>query len=294
MTEFGINLMRKAGFEETDFTALMNAERELYANTVWNEFLRTSPENYVNNSEELLDRLEEFSKETGIHKFTLALLHLAEHFTTLDGIYRERGIPEEFLLALAQDIYSKNIETKLMYGVCGMRCYEFYIPFFNLGRFAIGRLEYEYRVYNGPTVRIGGIDVKAGDHITGMHIPSGSPLTREACLESLKNAFTFFGCTKDKPLIVHCNTWLLNPAHTMMLSRPSNLLDFMDMFHPVGVMEQEGFPDGWRLYGHDAAKPVNEWPENNRLQRGYKAFFLAGGKMTRGIGVLVFDGENLL
>ena len=68
----------------------------------------------------------------------------------------------------------------------------------------------------------------------------------------------------------------------------------MDMFHLVGVAEQEGFPDGWRIFGRDILKPINEWAEDNRLKKAYKHFFLSGGKMTRGIDLLLFNGKQLL
>ena len=198
------------------------------------------------------------------------------------------------VVSAARDLHSKMTECLEVDGVCGTQdhSFAFELGLFRLTLIVLGRLQYEQRVYPGPDCELpGGVTVRAGDRIYGMHIPSGAPLDREACRASYQKAYEFFGCTKERPLIVHCDSWLLNPDHRWMLPESSRIIGFMNDFTPTRTSRQERFTAAWRIYGHASKLPMEQWPEDNALRRGYLRLLREGRPIQTGEGLLLYRGE---
>lgn len=292
-----LKCLLQGGFSEEDIDELKRAEQRMDGCDAWRALLiEEKPESYCAKLEELESKIAALSKERGVAVCTLRMLYLVSELSYLKEKYVRANIDEERFCEYLKDMKRKVNECRMMEGVCGALTLRFLLYYHRMTRFGIGRLQYEDRIYSGQVpVTKGNITVQTGDRIYGIHIPSGSPLTREACMESLHKAFAFYHCGTEKPLIVHCRSWLLNPDHRKMLDYPSNILDFMDLFEPIGFTEEANFPDAWRVFGRQAKdKPVEEWTEDNRLRKAYKQWLLSGKGIRYGEGLIIFNGIDVL
>ena len=290
-----IDILKEAGFHEDCMTRLCQAEKCLADRSDWRHCMTLSPLDTALRPLSLKENHRDVACSTGLEEELLDLLHLILYLPQLEELYRQKEIERMFLIDMVRDLKAKAEECIAIQGYWGTAFFVWHVQFYRLERFALGRLVYESRSWPNDTFPYGEVCVQHGDRILGMHIPSGAPLTREACVDSLKKAFDFYGCSKENPLIVHCRSWLISPDHREMLSPESNLVRFMDMFYPVGVIEQETFDNAWRVFGRAVKeKPVAEWPTDTALQRGYIKWLLAGKQTHVGIGVLIFNGSELV
>ena len=295
MEQKAVEILQRIGFCDAALQALAQTDDALRHSAPWQAMLSSSLFEWPREEwKEKEDALSDIARQTGQSPYTLALMYLTAHLPALREKYLEKGIDEAFFLDAARDLKSKTQECLERHGVYGTANFVWHIPFYHLLRFALGRLQYEDRIYPGPDHACAGFTIREGDKILGMHIPSGSPLDRARRMDSYKKAFAFYHCTPERPLIVHCNSWLLNPDHRQMLPAGSNIVDFMDDFDPVGELERDNFPDAWRVFGKAAEQPFEAWPTDNTLRKAYHALLASGKKAKNGMGLLIFDGERLL
>ena len=285
--------LKQAGYREEMLAELSRAEEKLERFPAWKELCACVPAAVGENEER---EMEELAREADVPLHTLLFLHILQNLGALARTYREQGIPEaRFSDFVADDIRRKVEECLAFEGSIGVfrAAYDFYKGYFDLRKLTIGRLRYEKGVYRGPDVRCGAYALREGDTVQRIHIPGGYPLKKEACLQSLRTAFEQFGCSASRPLRCSCHSWLLNPAHRQMLTRPSNLLDFMDLFIMISAQEQDSFKDAFRLFGPASRDDMSRWPAETRLQRAYLDLLRSGGKAATGFGVLFFDGNRV-
>ena len=209
--------------------------------------------------------------------------------------YREKGISEEIFVRTAMDLKWKVDECRAVFGRPGCFVAWWYQKLFDLSVVCLGRLEFEDKVYDGPDVTVGGVAVKAGDRVIGVHIPSsGEPFTEETCLDAYRKAYAFFGGKDGKKLVFHCSSWLLDPELPAMLGENSRIVRFQRAFRIVSVKEsKEGGGTAWRVFGNKYRAAAEDLPEETALQRAYKARLLSGKGWGSAAGVFAFDGEKM-
>ena len=295
MDAFVWETLRKTGMDEEALRTLQLAEKAVCADPEWNAGLavplaQIEQENWPS----VREKLCALAERCGQPPYTLHLLHLARNLPAMHDACVQRGIPDSIFVDSASDLNTKLAECRVHFGVCGTASYQWQIKFFHLRLITLGRLTYETRPYTGPEYNGHGFSLREGDSLLGLHIPSGSFFGRETRMDSYRRAYAFYGCTKEKPLIVHCNSWLLNPDHREMLSPSSNIIDFMNDFDIVSDWERPEFPDAWRVFGRAADGPRESWPADNSLRRGYLKLLAEGKSPKNGHGILIFDGEKLL
>ena len=205
--------------------------------------------------------------------------------------HQKAGLPEELYDKIQWDVYRKLMECHEVHGVWGTVTATWNTRAFQLTRFQLGRLQFE-PIYAYASYENGELSVKEGDTVINIHIPSGLPLTREACKDSLKQAYAWFSpLFGDKPVVLFCASWLLSPDHREMLPPQSNIIGFLDLFRPVaGDRTVEN--NLWRIFGQMDCSDIATLPRKTSLQRIY-ADTLAQGKMPRsGMGfIFMKDGE---
>ena len=289
------SILETLGFDAEAFGELKKAEECAGTSDEWNALIQIPlvqvPEN---DWKALQEQISEIALRCGLAPQVLHLLYLSLQLPAMEAAYRDRGIPEEFFWDTAGDLRCKLAECRERFGVSGTASFLWQIPFFFLRMFTLGRLTYEKRVFPGPEHTCGGVTVREGDVVLGLHIPSGAPFDRESRMDSYRKAFDFYGHTKDKPLIVHGSSWLLSPDHEKELPATSNIVDFIHDFDMLGSVDKTGFPDAWRIYGSAASEPMENWPRKTALQKLYYKLMSTGQKAKGGFGILVFDGEKLL
>jgi len=243
-------------------------------------------------SESLEDELKERAKEADIHHYTYAFYLLFIAGKRLHEAYEIHGIEEHIFFDTMKDLVYKLKECQTMYNISGTFVFGWFPDFYRLKRFALGRFQYDVSTYPSESYEKFGLSIKKGDVAYGLHIPSSGPLTQEECHESYLKAFNFFG---QEPLVVWCQSWLLNPHHREFLPEKSNMVQFLNDFDIISYASpQEKFGDAWRVFGNVENVEAADWPEETGLQRGYKDHVLKGGPVGEWLGVLVFDGKKVL
>ena len=242
--------------------------------------------------------LDKLSDDYGLNRYTTDMVFLMNNTEEMLQKYRERGIDEEIYWDTVADLKYKLIECMECEEVCGTFVRGWFKEFFELNRFALGRFQYNYTEVgeNDAHTLSNGYEVKVDDPSLGFHIPSsGVPLTDEVRFDSYRKAHKFFrDFFNSEYSVFECGSWLLFDKHPEFLPPHSNILKFYNDFTIMRSREKDEFHDGWRIFGKDSDKPIDELPTNNSLQKAYVEWMKAGNKTGDGFGMIVFDGEKIV
>ncbi|MCI8830097.1 MAG: DUF5596 domain-containing protein [Lachnospiraceae bacterium] len=139
--------------------------------------------------------------------------------------------------------------------------------------FRLGTLEYELSLWEGkPAVAV--------------HIPSDADLS-EACVNaSFSQAENFFRTffRKFDYEIYCCNSWLLSPVLSTMLSEDSKIRGFQKQFSIVEENQEDNSFMEW-LFQTFRDTDIRELPEKTSLQKAVKNRLLSGEKIGSGRGI---------
>ncbi|MBQ6018714.1 MAG: DUF5596 domain-containing protein [Clostridia bacterium] len=246
----------------------------------------------------LLPRVERLAKKYKENKYTMDLVFIMHLSKRTRERYREQGLPDELFWASMTDLKYKLLECMACKNVPGTFVAGWNEGFLRLGRFTLGRFQYEPDgVYHGEDLHLEcGLTVKDGARYAGFHIPSsGQPLTDDVRSGSYRMAYEFMKeKTRSDIVLLRTHSWLLYPGHREFLPPTSNILRFMDDFEIYESGDSDEFGDAWRVFNQYAELPVTEWPEDTSLRRAFKARLLSGGKTGSGGGFIVmYNGENV-
>lgn len=247
--------------------------------------------------DEIAPRLIEVSEKTGVHKYSIEMLYVLDLSYEMKVIFEERGYPYQIFLDTASDYRAKLFECKTVHDTWGTFVGAWYPIFVYGDLIRLGRLEYELCDYEYDYVyEKSGIKLTKGSHVKNIHIPSGEALTEEMCFDSYKKAYDFFADSLvDGKLVCICHSWLLHHSTAEVLPADSNTVRFMHDFDITPESEdKEEFGDKWRVFGAESNLPDSELPEKTSMQRAYKKYLMDGGKTGAALGVLIFDGKNIV
>ena len=237
----------------------------------------------------------DMAERAGISPHTAWGLFLAFAAERAQKDYIARGISEQVFFDTFSDLCYKTVECMHNKGVWGTFVQFWYPIFYSCDIVKLGRLEYETITYDGPSREISGVNIRPGQKVANIHIPSsGEPFDLNARLQSYKLAYDFFKDMRGGgPLVCVCHSWLLYPEYRRVLSGASNIVSFQDDFTILEI-DDGSFRDAWRVFGPAADGPTEQLPEDTSMQRAFKRHLLSGGSNGSALGVLVFDGERLL
>lgn len=241
-----------------------------------------------------LNRLGRLAEEMELSAYTVHFVFYQNCMEALWEHYQRAGIPEEIFFDSMGDFRSKLSECMEIFGVPGTSVAWWQYDFFHLDRFALGRLQFELRPFEAERYEKDGHEVREGDPVINMHIPSGAPLTEEACLDSFHRAYGMYReHFHDGTAVFVCNSWLLDPQVEEVL--PScNIRKFRRFFEIIQSTAGTEFADGWRVFGKEWKNRPEELPRNTKLQRAYADHLQGGGLVGSGYGVFFYDGERVL
>ena len=238
---------------------------------------------------ESLSRMKEHAERLSVHPYTA---HLAVSMY-LAVLSRERYEAEGLSLCLwedtVRDVMYKCTECRLIYGITGTFVPDWFLWFFQLRRFALGRLQFECidgrADYDTKTGH-----VSAADRRINIHIPrTGTPMTPEAVDASLALAADFFRRRESLSKIVfEIHSWLLYPAHMPLLREGSNIADFAARFDTVDSGEYADYSSAWRLFDKNYEGDPDALPADSSLRRAYIERMRAGLPMGWGYGIFVY------
>ncbi len=235
------------------------------------------------------------AKDMNENIYTMSMLLLILCAEPLFSRYSEEGIPEDIYWDTLMDLSYKLNECYQVYGIWGTFVRDWYPGFYQMERFALGRMQYEYSTFELDDLVINGITVKKGDKVINMHIPSSGSFTEEKRLDSYKRAYAFYGKEFGRKLIpMVCDSWLLYPEHKEFLPKHLNIRGFMDDFSYIQGEAEEGFHNAWRVFGKDFEKEPKDWSRETTLQKVFAEHLENGGKLGSGYGIFLFDGERIV
>ena len=232
----------------------------------------------------------------GVSTYTTDFVYCLCLIPYLEKLYAEKGIDKAIFDRGMDDFRCKLWECKRVYDVWGSFVAGWFGGWFTLGRFALGRLQYEPAKHIWARCKLGENGekrVRLWQKFLNMHIPSSGPLPPEEVEDSFKQAYDFFrqrGYGKD--IVYHTSSWLLNPDHRKMFAPGSNIIRFMDCFHVTQVYDEKDNGDFWRIYNRpfDAKNP--DCSGTTTMQKEYAKIISAGGHIKHGSGVFIYDGNK--
>ncbi len=236
----------------------------------------------INNGENSVKSIESFcgSDNDGIKALTVYLSAAIR----AKGLYVNKGINEKIYIDTMK-IFTRFVnEHFASFGRYGFDRGWWIYRILSLSLFRIGALEYEMKVLDEE--RCG---FKEGTAALSVHIPSDAVMTRKNLDNSYKEANDFFSkyFPHHKYELAYCNTWLLAPVLSEILSLKSKILLFREDYDIVSVDYENNDYLNWVFKKNpNTFTEYNLLPENTSLERGLKAHVLSGEKVGIALGIL--------
>lgn len=307
------HIMKLAEFPAEDqkavFAAFDRFVQENCVNTLMEdaENLRNQPSETGKLGKSLESFTLSWEERLHVNRYTIELLLLLLCWIVTEEKYKEKGLSEEIFRRTLHDTYCKLMECRRVQGVTGVFVGFWYDRFFDLSRFALGRIQFELMPYPfDEPVSVMGKVIRKGDWVVNMHIPSEGPLTSELVEDALAKAREFFMKNAEElnfpeiffekdhavyegvleePLVFVMDSWLLDPDLYNLLPE-GNIKEFVSRFERVHVKKEEKFEDGWRVFGKDWEKAPEELPIQTSLQKNIANYLKTGGKLGEAFGIL--------
>jgi hypothetical protein len=288
--------MNEIGFdkEAIDFLSaeLDKILAEPEAKALFEECVALYEENIDRDYKELVAKAKKAAELTGVHHYTSEMLMFILLTKHLRKLYKEKNISDRIWFDSVSDLKWKLWECKAVKGIWGSFVDVWYYRFFDMTRFALGRLQFEISEIKEDR-EINGRPLKKGMKAISIHIPRTlTPLTKESRLDAYRQAEeTFRSEFGESPVIFTCHSWLLSEEMPSMLKEGSNLKGFIEDFHIVKYEKcKEGdYPDAWRLFDMDYTGNIDDYPGDSSLRRNYKEYLKNGGIMGCGLGFFFAD-----
>ncbi len=225
--------------------------------------------------------LELLAEKSGIHIHTVNAIFLIYASKTARKVLEEKGFSEEIIRGAFLDMLWKSDECKLLHGFYGLTSIDWHRGIFKGKTIKLGRLQFNFQPFEYESYK----NIKKGDSIISCHIPSGGPMTREAVLDSLSQAYDHFGFEGEA--FFYCHSWLLYPPHRKLFTDGSNLANFYDSFDVFHQEETDNI-DFWRIFYCDKDTDLDSIVPKTGLQERFLEYLKNGNKMGRGSGFICF------
>lgn len=219
-----------------------------------------------------------------IHDYTVELLTFICMSRRLKERYIESGIDLDVFHETVLDLRYKTEECKLIRSIVGIYPPSWFFKFFQMKRFAFGRLQFEI-IELGYDYKKNGASFNRESKVISVHIPrSKKPLDKESCDEACQIAKEFFKGEYDAPCAFVCHSWLLYPENEKIIPEKTNIYRFMSRFDIIdsGVYKDNG--NLWRLFDTEE-KNYDKLPTDTSVRRAYVEHLKNGGKTGWGMGI---------
>ncbi len=243
--------------------------------------------------EQMLKDIQELGRVTGVHEYSAGMLLYLCLGERLRLRYAERGIDESIFYNSMADLRYKLEECRLIHGRVGTFVAFWYPGFFRMTRFALRRLQFEI-VTMKESCEVAGISLPENSKVINIHIPrTGTKLDHEEVLESYRMAAEMFAdAFGDRPIVFHCQSWLLDPWHETVLSPGSNMLAF---YHDFKIVKSGNYDNNnglWRVFDKAYNEDIDAMPGDTSLRRAYIERVRQGQSTGWGKGVFIWrDGK---
>ena len=224
------------------------------------------------------------AEAAGVHKYTAELLLFLLLTGPLREYYKARGISMKIWHDSCMDLHWKLMECKRVYGIWGSFVAWWFPGFFDLTRFALGRLQFELIDFPEEYMEAGHERPVGMPKAINVHIPSCGKLNRDEYLDSYRQATEFFADSFEGDSVAFiCESWLLFEPHREMMPANSGIVGFMNDYEIF--LQKESNEDLWRIFHREYDGRPETLPEDTGLQRAYKAWLMDGKKPGFGYGI---------
>ncbi|WP_448916623.1 acyltransferase domain-containing protein [Eubacterium ramulus] len=235
--------------------------------------------------------LEDLDGEEGISKYTFDLLFMIGISRRTWELYQERGISREIFHDSMADMHWKLLECHRMYGIWGTFVMHWFPWWFQLKRFALGRLQFELIAFDDEYEK-DGLVLHKSSPVINVHIPFCGKLDYAEVQKSYEKAAVFYRAEfTEHPLVFVCESWLLFPANKEILPEHSNIRSFLADYDVYRTIENN--KDLWRIYYGAEQNGFEHLPESTGLERAYKNWLLSGHMAGQSWGVYRYEQEVL-
>ena len=293
MREYVVNFLDKFDYPAEAKTELIEAYDTLVANEECKAELDRLVEAYKENINldygMIFRSTPEMEKKSGVHHYKSELLVFILFSEHLKKLYTINNIDESIWFNSMCDLKYKLFECKAVKNMWGSFVAWWFPGFFNLTRFALGRLQFETCNYDQEDYTKDGKTVKKGMKVIGVHIPRTlTPLDKPSYDAAFDMAREFFkNKLEGAPMAFTCCSWLLYPDNLDILPEKSNVRKFMLEFDIINKFDDKPgeYADMWRLFDMDYTGNFDDYPEDSSLRRAFKAHLKNGGKTGEGYGI---------
>ena len=289
MKEYLLGFFKEFGYEVSDGEVLLSLYDKISKNSEERKIFEGILSYYEKNpdfcyQDFIITPMIKLSELAGAHPYTANLLVHICMAKRLRELYSERELDDGIYKNTILDLKWKLIECKLVKGIVGAFTFKWFEGFFNLTRFALGRLQFEILKAKCDYDKNGIKLINGTSSVINVHIPrTGTPLDKESCDASYSQAREFFKKITGEELHFVCRSWLLFPENERILSPTSNVYRFMSEYDVVSFEYNNG-EDLWRLFDTDEKNP-EKLPVNTSLRWRYANHLKNGGRVGEGYGV---------
>ena len=297
MNEFYLrSFCREFDYPEEAVETLAAGLKAMEATPAMAKVLAEQLEKYVESGTDFepnegLKEIREHTAEVAAHPYTQELVYYILLSRHLRELYQDAGLPYEIYYRSMCDLRYKLMECHNVYKVWGSFVADWFCRFFNLRRFALGRLQYEPYQLSEDCHAYGKFFQK-GTFCINVHIPSAGPLIPEEVEESFRLATAFFADKfEGDEVMFMCHSWLLFPENDKILPDTSRIRAFMRCFEicKEGVVRWDG--DLWRIFGIEekadwrALMAEGKLPAETGVQKCYLKYLQSGEIPGGGLGI---------
>ena len=238
---------------------------------------------------ELLALCAAVANETQVNVYTVYMAAMMLFADVSRKHYEAQGLPYELWKNNFADLTYKLQECKLVKGVWGTFVPTWFCRFYDVSRFAFGKLQFEREPF-ARTYAKNGVVLDKDSVVINIHLPrTGKKLFPQDVDEACATASAFFQEKYGMERIVFvCHSWLLYPENKKMLNPTSNLYSYIARFDVIEVEESENYRDVWRLFDTEYTGDVDKLPADSSLRRAYIDRIRKGEKTGCGYGVYVY------
>ena len=256
------------------------------ASPLWEKAITLYRENVHCDLREVLALADQAAALLCVHRYTAELLIFLCLTQRLREEYEARGVDTAIWFDTVLDLKYKTEECKLVKGAVGTFVAEWFFKFFDMTRFALGRLQFQVIDFEHEYEK-NGVKLTPHSKVIDVHIPrSLRPLDEKSCDEAFSLAKSFFSEEIGGNCAFVCHSWLLYPEHETMLSHSSNVYRFMKRFDIIRSGISRGKGDLWRLFDTDEKDP-EKLPADTSMRRAYINHLKKGGNVGWGFGVFL-------
>lgn len=285
---------QKYDFEIDAIEFLEEAYQILQANSTsfetFNECVALYEDDINFEYEPISEKIRALDEMTDLHGYTLELLYLISLAPHLRHLYMKENIPEDIYASSVCDLKWKAKECLENYGVWGIFVGWWTIGFFQMKRFAIGRLQFNMREfpYDMSANRLSFVQ---GQEYIDVHIPSSGPLNYDECQIAYKRAANFFTNRYGlKNIVFGCRSWLLSPDNKKILPESSNILKFMKDYTILEEKKDISNSNLWRIFNvMKMPESTAMLPNDSSLRRAFIKWLEDGNTINTAFGVIIYN-----